>query len=71
MSTPQLSPKMSRSDLDKFLSDAFGIASNPFPVDELFDAAKPVNQTAWAMIQRMLQLDDATSARLVMALCRG
>ena len=39
MSTPQLSPKMSRSDLDKFLSDAFGIASNPFPVDGVPDAA--------------------------------
>ena len=34
MSTPQLSPKMSKSDLDKFLSDAFGIATNPFPVDD-------------------------------------
>ena len=34
MSTLQLSLKMSKSDLDNFLFDAFGIATNPFPVDE-------------------------------------
>lgn len=64
----QLSPDMEKPALDEFLTAAFGVQSNPFTVQEIFDGARAMNETAWTMIQRLLQLNDLQSSRLIIAL---
>ena len=41
MATPAtLHPTMTQDDMNKMLSAAFGIKSNPYTVEQLFDAAR-------------------------------
>ena len=63
-----LNTSMSKTNLDKFLLDAFGVEENIFNVAELFDAAKQGNATAWASVAAALELDNGQSARLLIAL---
>ena len=59
---------MGKAELDECLRAAFGVETNPFQVDEIRDGAKPVNQTAWAMIYRILGLAEVPSAQLILQL---
>eukprot|EP00966_Prymnesium_polylepis_P197254 4571301-Prymnesium_polylepis.1 len=59
---------MEKRELDQYLCAAFGVDSNPFAVEEIFAGARPMNQTAWAMISRLLGLDERQSAQLILQL---
>ena len=48
-----LSPAMAKTELDTFLEETFGVQSNPFTVEEVFDASK--EPTAWKLIQKVLK----------------
>ena len=68
---PQLSPKMEKPELDHYLRAAFGVQSSPFSVEQIFDASRPMNSTAWQLIAQVLKLDNVQSAQLILQLSKA
>ena len=65
MSDVTLSPSMTQQDMDRFLS-SLGAESNPFTVEDLFAGRK--DDMVWSQMQSALNLDNATAAKLALAL---
>ena len=65
MSDVTLSPSMTQQDMDRFLS-SLGAESNPFTVEDLFAGRK--DDVVWSRMQSALNLDNATAAKLALAL---
>ena len=68
---PVLSPTMEKPQLDQYLRAAFGVDSGPFSAEQIFDASRPMNSTAWLLISQVLKLDDAQSAQLILQLSKA
>ena len=56
---------MTQQDMDRFLS-SLGAESNPFTVEGLFAGRK--DDVVWSRMQSALNLDNATAAKLALAL---
>eukprot|EP00908_Phaeocystis_cordata_P001876 Transcript_12003.p1 GENE.Transcript_12003~~Transcript_12003.p1 ORF type:complete len:491 (-),score=209.80 Transcript_12003:156-1628(-) len=63
-----VSPTMAQEAMDTFLK-SLGATDNPFTVEDLFDGRK--DDVVWTRMQRVLNLDDATAAKLSLALKRA
>ena len=60
---------MTKADLDTFLTKTFGVESNPFELEVLFDLRK--TEVGWSRVESALKLTVADSALLVGALTKA